>query len=175
MTTTKVSVCVSLAVAGMVALSACGSNNSGGTSNAPSSSASSSASTHSSATASGGSGTVNDGGTSGGGTSGGSGAGANGGGTVNSTAGGGAATEQAPAAGSQGIMPPLTPTTLTTPTLVQPRTVMAAVPRQTRALALTPPITVPPHSSKAARSRTVLATHRLVPMVRLTAAHATII
>jgi len=34
-------------------------------------------------------------------------------------------------------MPPLTPTTLTTPTLVQPRTATAAVPRQIRALELT--------------------------------------
>lgn len=94
MTTTKVPVYVSLAVAGIMALSACGSNSSNDASN---SSPSSSSSTTASKTASaGGSGTVN----SGGGTSANSGSGANGG-AANSGAEGGTGTGQNSGTGAQ--------------------------------------------------------------------------
>lgn len=93
MTTTKVPVYVSLAVAGVMALSACGSNSSNDASN---SSPSSSSSTASKAASAGGSGTVSNGG----GNSANSGSGANGG-AANSGAEGGTGTDQNSGTGAQ--------------------------------------------------------------------------
>ena len=94
MTTTKVPVYVSLAVAGIMALSACGSNTSNDASN--SSPSSSSSTTASKAASAGGSGTVN----SGGGNSANSGSGANGG-AANSGAEGGTGADQNSGTGAQ--------------------------------------------------------------------------
>lgn len=93
MTTTKVPVYVSLAVAGIMALSACGSNSSN---NASNSSPSSSSSTASKTASAGGAGTVSNGG----GNSANSGSGANGG-AANSGAEGGTGADQNSGTGAQ--------------------------------------------------------------------------